>query len=306
MSDIREPEGFAELRRLGDDMPERDETARARARSRLDRAIQRERGASTRTSLQRWGAVAAAIVILSVATTVFLREMTDRRVTEPALRRLAAVASVQRTPSVPAGSFVYTRARVRASDTRINITTGEEEMVIVGYLRETWIAADGSGVILQRPLESGSGEATRFDEGPGTLRFTNLDGLPTEPEALLEAIMKPGFLDEPDDDLEILRGIGGLLRDSYLDPAHREGLFLIVEGMQGVEVDEGYRDHLGRIGIAVSLRDSTRAVTLVFEPRTSRLLAEADTHDDGTFSEATYLETAVVGDAGDRPTEAGS
>jgi hypothetical protein len=42
-------------------------------------------------------------------------------------------------------------------------------------------------------------------------------------------------------------------------------------------------------------------VTLVFEPRTSRLLAEADIRTDGTFFEATYLETGVVEEVGDRP-----
>lgn len=302
MSDSRDPKSFAELRRLGDDMPETDETAKARARSRLDRAIERERGASSRTSLRRWGAVAAAITVLSVAATVFLRDVSDR----PALLRLAAVASAQPIPSVPSGSFVYVSSRVRTTTDSTHVDEGDMGTVIVDYLRETWIAADGSGLTLDRPLRPGSGETRRTSAEPGTLRSTNLDGLPTEPEALVDTLKELGFLGAPADDLDILNEVGALLRDSYLDPAHREGLFLIVEGMEGVEVDEGYRDHLGRIGIGVSLRDGSRAVTLVFEPRTSRLLAEADTRDDGSVFEATYLETAVVADAGDRPAEAGS
>ena len=283
MSDSRDREGFAELRRLGDDMSESDESAKARARSRLDRAIQRERGAAARTSARRWGAVAAAIVVLSVGTTVFLREVADR----PALLRLAAVASAQPAPSVPAGSFVYASSRVRTTVSSTHLEEGDMGTVIVSLLRETWIAPDGSGLILESPIPANSGEVKRFRAGPGELRFTNLDQLPTEPEALLHAIMGPGLLDEPDNDLDLLNGIGALLRDSYLDPAHRRGLFLIVAGLEGVEVEENYRDDLGRIGIAISLRESARSVTLVFEPRTSGLLAEADTRTDGTFFEAT-------------------
>jgi hypothetical protein len=295
MSDSRDR--FAELRRLGDDMPETDESAKARARSRLDRAIQLERGAAPRTSRRRWGAVAAAIAVLSVATTLFLREVADR----PSLLRLAAVASAQPAPSVPAGSFVYASSRERRTIGSTHLEEGEMGTVIVDLVRETWVAPDGSGLIRERPIPASSGEITRFTAQPGELRFTDLDRLPTEPEALLDAIMEPGFLDEPDNDLDLLNGIGALLRDSYLDPAHREGLFLIVEGLEGVEVQDDYRDRLGRAGIAISLGDGTRTVTLVFEPRTSRLLAEADIRTDGTFFEATYLETGVVEEVGDRP-----
>jgi hypothetical protein len=303
MSASRDPNGLAELIMLGDDAPATDETAKARARSRLDRAIERERVASTRTAVWRWGAVAAAIVAVSVATSVILRGAADRPLGSPALMELAAVASVQPPPSVPAGSYVYTRAQVRASVTSPGGTTGET--VIVGSQRETWIASDGSGLVLERPLPLGSGDARRVTAEPGTLRFTNLDQLPTEPEALQDVIMKPGLLDEPDDDFEVLSGIGALLRDSYVSPAHRRALFLIVEGVEGVQVEEGYHDSLGRLGTAVSLRDGGRSVTLVFEPQTSRLLAERETHADGTLSQATFVETAVVSAVGERPAETG-
>jgi hypothetical protein len=297
----RDPDGFAELRKLGDDVPETDEIAMARARSRLNSAIERERAASPRTPLRRWGALAAAIVALSVVASLVLRGAGELARREPALLRLAAVAATQPPASVPSGSFVYTSARVRTTVTSTNITTGATETVVVASRRETWIAADGSGLILERPVRPGLGTTRRLRGEPGSLRFTNLHQLPTEPEALLDAIMGPGFLDEPDDDFEVLSGIGALLRDSYVDPAHREALFLIVEGIRGVTVDEDHRDLLGRLGTAVSLRDSTRSVTLVFQPRTSRLLAEGERRADGTFFEATYLQTSVVRAVGERP-----
>lgn len=306
MSASRDPNGLAELRLLGNDVPETDENAKARARSRLDRAIERERAASGRKALWRWGSVAAAIAALSVATSVILRGAADRPLAGSALLELAAVALVQPPPSVPAGSYVYTRSRVDATSTEANIVTGESEIVVVVSRRETWIAQDGSGLVLQRPIRPASAKAERTEAGPGALRFASLDRLPTEPHALLDAIRGPGFLDEPDDGLELLNRIAALLRDSYVSPAHREALFLIVEDIAAVEVEEDYHDPLGRRGIAVSLRDSARTITLVFEPGTSRLLAERDEGADGTFFEATYLETAIVRAVGERPAETGT
>lgn len=296
------PEDIAELRVLGDDAPMTDPAAKGRARSRLDRAIARERAASTRRRLQRWGAVAAAIVSISIATPLFLREAADRHPASPALLQLAAAASTQPPSSIPDGWFVYTRARVRATITDIDVTTGEMESQNVVSRRETWIAQDGSGLIVERRTRPPAAQVEGTSGGPGTFRFPNLDHLPTQPQALLDAIMGPGFLDEPDDGFEVLSGIGALLRDSYVSPAHREALFLIVEGMEGVEVENNYRDHLGRLGVAVSLRDSTQSETLVFEPGTSRLLAEREWRDDGAFVfEASYLETAIVPGRGERP-----
>jgi hypothetical protein len=103
-----------------------------------------------------------------------------------------------------------------------------------------------------------------------------------------------------------LSGIGALLRDAYVDPAHRRALFLIVQSIEGVDVLEGYRDPLGRLGTALSLRDGARSVTLVFEPRTSRLLEESETNVGGTFYEATYLQTGIVRAIGKRPGDPGA
>jgi hypothetical protein len=306
MTTDRNSEGFAELRKLGDDVPEIDETAKARARVRLDAAIERER-AAPRTSPGRWGTVAAAVVAVALATSLIVRGSATRPPASPALLQLAAVASTQPSPAVPAGSFVYMRSRVRATSTDVDLTTGGTKMVVVTSRRETWIATDGSGLILERPVQPVSGPSKRISAAPGELRFPSLDQFPTEPEALLDEIMaRPGFLDDPADDFEVLSGIGALLRDAYVDPPHRRALFLIVESIDGIDVVEGYRDPLGRPGTALSLRNGDRSVTLVFEPRTSRLLEEDETHEGGAFSEATYLETGIVSAIGKRPGEPGA
>jgi hypothetical protein len=306
MTPNKDPDGFGELRKLGDDIPETDALAKARARSRLNAAIEKERAGSTRPSLWRWGAVAAAIVAVAFATSVVLRQAAHGPQGSPALLQLAAVASTQPPPAVPPGSFVYMRSRVRATSTDSDVGGGETKTVVLTSLRETWIATNGSGLILERPLGPGPGYSKRIPAGPGELRFPSLDQLPTEPGALLDAIIGPGFLDQPDNDFEILSGIGALLRDAYVDPPHREALFLIVQGIEGVDVVERYRDPLGRLGTAVSLRDGARSVTLVFEPRTSRLLEEGETNVGGSVYEATYLQTAIVGAVGQRPAETGT
>jgi hypothetical protein len=306
MTSSKDPNGFAELMKLGDDVPTTDASAKARAKARLDAAIERERAGSARSSLWRWPAVAAAIVVVAVATSVVLRQAAHGPQGSPALLQLAAVASTQPPPAVPAGSFVYMRSRVRATSTDSDVGAEETTTVVHTSLRETWIATDGSGLILERPLGPGPGSSKRIPAEPGDLRFPSLDQLPTEPEALLEIIRRPGFLDEPDDDFEVLSGIGALLRDAYVDPAHREALFLIVQGIEGVDVVEGYRDPLGRLGTALSLREGARSVTLVFELRTSRLLEEGETNVGETSYQATYLETGIVRAIGERPSEPGA
>jgi hypothetical protein len=176
----------------------------------------------------------------------------------------------------------------------------EEKTVVVELSRETWIARDGSGLIVEHPIGE-PGDATRIEAAAGELRFVELNGLPTEPGALLEALYAPGLLDEPDDDLEVLSGIAALLRDAYASPAHRRALFEIVQGIEGVEVTEGFLDPSGRSGTAVSLSDEVRTVRLVFDPETSRLLFEGESRTDGTFFESTYLRAVIVLAAGERP-----
>ena len=280
------------LKLLGDDMPLIDDAAKARARARLDRAIENER-TSSRVSPRRWVAVAAAIIVISVVTPFFL--------TGSPLLELAAVASAQPTQAVPTGSFVYSRARVVAVSSDVTISGEELGSELVTIRRETWIAQDGSGLLLERRIGLDSDEEQRTVGGPGTFRLGDVNQLSTDPDALFEEIRGPGFLDDPEDDLEVLSNIGALLRDPYVSPAHREALFLIVADIEGVQVEEGFRDPAGRIGIAVTLRDSTRSVTLVFEPGTSRLLSEAEVRDGALSFEASYLETAVVPALGDRP-----
>jgi hypothetical protein len=298
-----EPNGVAELRRLGADVVESDPAAKARARARLDRAIQRELAGPRLPAFPRWGAVAAAIVALSLFASLLVGG--DRPEPNPALLELSSVASQGTAPAIPAGSFVYTRSKVRTTSTSTGVTNNEQATIIVESLRETWIAEDGSGLLLLRQIDPSPGEIDRVEGGPDTLRFVSLNGLPTEPQALRDRIRGSPYLDFPDDDIELLSSIAALLRDSYASSAHREALFRIVARLPGVVVAEGEVDPEGRAATAVSLTTPARSILLLFDPETSRLLAEFDERTDGRLSEAVYLETAVVSEVGERP-EAGA
>jgi hypothetical protein len=295
--DRPDPDRLAVLRGLGRDIPEFDPEAKNRARARLQRVIETDRR-RPRRAMPAF-AIAAAILLASLAV-VLVVDQAPHREDEFALLRLATVASSQPAPSIPAGSFAYLSARVVRTSTTGSVDAGQEETVVVELSRETWIARDGSGLIVERQIGA-PGDTTRFEAAAGELRFVELSGLPTEPGALLEALYAPGLLDEPDDDLEVLSGIAALLRDAYASPGHRRALFEIVQGIEGVEVTEGFLDPRGRSGTAISLSDDVRTVTLVFDPETSRLLFEGESRTDGRLYEATYLHAAVVPAAGERP-----
>jgi hypothetical protein len=303
------PDDMADLRMLGDDVPVTDPVAKARARARLEDVIQQEQ-VRPRTHIS-WRRFAAAAAVAAALVTLASWSLLQRSIApspvpstqETALLQLAMVASSQAAPTTPVGSFVYTRSRVRAKSSDVIVTGEELGSQIVTSHRETWVAQDGSGLILERRIHPASTRTERIEVGPGSLRLPDFDELPTRPLDLLEAIMRSEYLGQPDDGFETLSGIGALLRDPYVSPAHRQALFLIVRDMEGVEVDENYRDPLGRLGVAVSLGDGARSVILVFEPGTSRLLMEGEDRAGRVF-QAVYIETAVVSAIGGTPGEA--
>lgn len=293
---------MADLRLLGDDVPVTDQAAKARARSRLEAVMQGEDVRPRPNIVWRPVAAAAAAILVTLATWTLLdRSIEPPDARRPALLQLATAASSQAAPAVPAGSFVYTRSRVEAVSSDVSVSGEELGSEIITSRRETWIARDGSGLLIERRIGLDAVREERTPGGPGTFRFGDVNELPTDPGALFDAIMGAGFLDGPDDDFAVLSGIGALLRDPFVSPAHREALFRIVASMEGVQVDEEYLDPVGRIGIGVSLRDSSRSVILVFEPGTSRLLAEAESRDGAVIYRASYLESAVVSARGKRP-----
>jgi hypothetical protein len=294
---VEPAEEFAAIRRIGANVPRMDPGARARALVRLDREIELE--VTTRRRRRRVATLlAAALAVLAVTS---LLELGFERPggEELPILQIAAVAGAQSSPSIPDGSFMYTRSLARAWRTDVPVDDPEQaETTTDSWVREVWIAEDGSGLI----VETRDGERLgRTLADPGDLRFAELNSAPTDPDGLLAAIMGEGYLDEPDSDVEILAGIAPLLGDAYALPEHRRALFEIVAALPGVTVDERHEDRAGRVGTAVSLGDGRVTVTLVFDPETSGLLEFRQEYADGRISAETYLQTALVGETGERP-----
>ena len=194
MTPTRNSDGFAELRKLGDDVPE---NGRPRKGSRESAAGCRHRGANERPRrkrpLKRWGAVAAAIVAVAVTTLSSFVEAAG--LPRPSRRCCdsAAVASTQPPPSVPAGPSCTRSPGCGQPHSISNIQTGETNTDTVEIVRETWAAADSDpGSILAARL-CWSRAKPRGSRGTGrTSGSRTWTRFPTEPRALLDATMGPG------------------------------------------------------------------------------------------------------------------
>jgi hypothetical protein len=111
---------------------------------------------------------------------------------------------------------------------------------------------------------------------------------------------------------EMFTLVGDSLRETTATPGQRAALYAVASMIPGVRLEGPTVDPAGRTGVAVAMDDAARHIrqTLVFDPTTSRLLAEqtialpgAQEFPAGTRIEsAVYLETAVVDSIQQRPT----
>ena len=96
--------------------------------------------------------------------------------------------------------------------------------------------------------------------------------------------------------------VGDLLRESDAPPALRSALFQVAAGIPGVKVLENVTDHAGRSGVGVmySVRHRPGYAELIFDPKTSALLAEQTvtvnirTKTSTVTSWTVYLSSGVV------------
>src|SRR5437870_3466841 len=104
------------LRRFGSDVPFEDPEAKERARQRLRQHFQRPEGQPAWPRRWRprgrWIALAAGAVALIVVAQALLPGGAGGPIPSAAatLRRLARVASQQRPPVIPAGTYLYVRS----------------------------------------------------------------------------------------------------------------------------------------------------------------------------------------------------
>jgi hypothetical protein len=252
----------------------------------------------------------------------------------------AAETSAQAGADLAPGQYLYVRER----NTYMVVTADAHPgpyTALQSHTRETWTNRDGDGEYLERsgarPEFVGPRDRRRWEAGgrPAIsgptprggerqaihhgLHFANepvtyeqLAGKPTDGHGMYEALKSAGHGAGNSPDEEVFVSVGDLLRTSPVPAKIRAALYRALAYVKGIHLAGAVRDREGRRGLAVELTgaDGMRH-QLVFDPGTSRLLAEQDvlvTPNDyvdakpGTvLGYRVVLQAAVVDHAGARP-----
>jgi hypothetical protein len=278
----------------------------------------------------RWrlaAALGAAVVIVAVAL-VLTNELGGERIASAAgVLRQAAITAAQQPQPAPAaaGQYLY----MKSVEAYLSFYPQEGGFaVLVPGTREVWLGehgrlhqtSSGEPVFLSqrdhdRWVAAGSsrleGDPLPMDADLGS--FSTLD-LPTDPDVLFDRL-KVEAADGGDglyEEMFVL--VGDHLRETLTSSSLRAALYEVAARIPGVKLEGELTDSAGRPGLAVSLADKTNHTrhTLVFDPKTSRLLAEQDVVLDSGYElgypagtvigYATYLVSATVSNNTDRPT----
>ena len=307
------------LRTLGSDVPAPEPRAKRAARATLlvhaQAATPRLRWvALPRLSLRRSrvaAAVAAVALVAVVGSGVLPLGAQPDPAAAAALDRAADVAAAQ-----PASSGVGYR-HTTSEGAHLSGVGGDADhpagiWALVPVEREVWIAADGSGRLVETRGEpiwfgpadeaawmaAGSpdlrGEAfsdTRFgptppgaepgapQPWPGSLHYEDLDALPTDVDSLRVVIDARAAAGGGANDYQRFTVVADLLRETVGTPDLRASLYRVAAGLGGVELIGSVTDRAGRTGTAVAMTGIPSGVglerhTLIFDPDTSMLLAE--------------------------------
>jgi hypothetical protein len=206
--------------------------------------------------------------------------------------------------------------------------------VLVPYVRELWLAPDGSGRLLEKtraprflgPEDRAEWEGAgtprldssgRYDEsfGPDGLHYQDFSEYSTDPDKLYDQIRGKAVGYGPSTDAEMLVLVGDLLRETMAPPDLRAALFSVAARIPGVELVGEVTDPAGREGTAVARTSDDvgflERTELVFDPHTSELLAERevllervdwiDAEPGTVIGYAVYLDSGIVDSTSERP-----
>jgi len=323
------------LRELRADLPGPRAESRASARGALVARIEQSQRGPEKAAVPAWRrsrlrlvAVLAGVAALLVALPTLILGG-DGKV-QPALgqvlRAAATTAATQPAEPPPGpGQYFYTRSREAYLTTSVEATRAWS--VLVPRIRQTWIAANGTGrarAVAAKPefLTAGQRRAWKAAGSPhlgsGGVEdfalsgqpFLDTSNLPTEPKALRRLIeaRKIPRVGGPPGEAETFTLIGDMLRNTYLPPAFRAALYRVVGELPKVELRGEVKDPVGRTGIGVAYTKGSTTHELIFDPETSALLGEREVAarripelqvPAGTETgSVTYLESKVVDSLG--------
>jgi hypothetical protein len=259
-----------------------------------------------------------------------------------ALAKLASVAADQPSATpIPVGQYAYTASvglelvsqvhEQQAATSGLGATgasgaTQQTFSVLAPVTRQVWIAADGSGRLVQsygsptflttadRAAWVADGQPSVFQpssnidalEAKGALSGPDLSGLPTDPDALLADIEARKVEDAPAGDAYTFKIIGDLLRETNATPALRAAIYRAAAKLPGVTLLSTVTDPVGRSGIGLADTSNGQRNELIFNPTTSALIGEETVVTDpsdfcqldvsaGTvLSETSYVTAGVV------------
>lgn len=271
------------------------EDAREGAAELLERVmrVEPDEGADARGDVTARGArlrgipVFVALTAVAIALIVMLIGLPgggDRAEDEldVALERAASAAVVQ---STPVANLPYTYLETRQLATEARSTGGRSSSVVRRTTRQEWVGWDGSGRLRIVTSVPGLGTEPRSEDRwiETGLLDTGVEELPIGPAPLAARLRAEARGDRGGAPLsgEILDRIATDLRSPVASPALRQALYRAAALTPGIEYLGPTRDPEGRRGVAVGVTGSYRGApalySLIFDPRTSRVLATETT-----------------------------
>lgn len=275
------------------------------------------RNRTGRRRRRRWLAMPAviALAVAAVAVAVSSNSHGTPNAAAAPLQKVAAVAGAQAPLVLGHGQYVYTRSVNAYAVTTARTDGAAAFTVLVPHVREIWLGPEGgrlhetSGtpqfptpqdrerwIAAGRPSLSSPPSET-------TLPPTQPLDLPADPDALYQRLEQDAEGRGSGVHTEMFTLIGDSLRETGATPAQRAALYQVAARLPGVQLLGQARDSAGRSGIAVAMDDQGIRYTLIFDPFTSKLLAEEQLALDGNgfgypanqrVGYATYLAQKIV------------
>lgn len=292
-------------------VPAGAEQARAASHHKLGQAIEQEerligqRHPELVHSQRRGRSVAVTVASVAIVLMVLVSVIGMGIITAPLGPDLAAAsalndaaqaadaiyATIAEGPILDADEYVY--AISKGTQLHVSAVGDSVYSALVPFDREVWIAADGSGRLIQiygepeflteldQKLWEAAGRrpiARSVDHvfGPGGFVAADLATLPTEPEELARYLTDEAAGSPKPIEAALFDRIRGLLSESDLVPGLQVALYRVAATINGIELLADVFDRAGRPGVAVGLTYTysgiERRSVLIFDPSTGELL----------------------------------